>query len=36
MLSYGFLLKEDIGYELLEIMFRIVSSLDLKLSYSTF
>lgn len=36
LLSFGFLLLEDIGYELVEIMINTLQSTNLKLSYSTF
>lgn len=36
LLSFGFLLLEDIGYQLIEIMINAMKSKSLKLSYSTF
>jgi len=36
MLSYNCLLTADVGYQLVELMFKILDSEDLKLSYSTF
>lgn len=36
LLSYNCLLKVDVGYELVEVVFRVLESEDLKLSYSTF
>ena len=36
LLSYGFILKQDFGYQLIEMLFKVLESSDLKLSYSTF
>jgi hypothetical protein len=36
LLAFGFLLLEDIGFELIEIMANTLESKNLKLSYSTF
>jgi hypothetical protein len=36
LLSFGFLLLEDVGFELIEIMISALESKNLKLSYSTF
>lgn len=36
LLSYGFLLRETVGYELIEMLFKALEANDLKLSYSTF
>ena len=36
LLYFGFLLLEDIGYQLIEIMINAMKSKSLKLSYSTF